>query len=44
MKNKSFPYFDQLSIVWGKDRAAGLHAEVPVDVVEELDREENVDQ
>ncbi|XP_047948979.1 uncharacterized protein At2g29880-like [Salvia hispanica] len=44
MKNKSFPYFDQLSIVWGKDRAAGLHAEVLVDVVEELDREENVDQ
>ncbi|XP_042019106.1 uncharacterized protein At2g29880-like [Salvia splendens] len=44
MKNKSFPYFDQLSIVWGKDRAAGLHAEVPLDVVEELDREENVDQ
>ena len=41
MKSKSFPDFDHLSFVWGKDRSVGLHAEAALDVVEDL--EENVD-
>ncbi|KAH6764233.1 hypothetical protein C2S51_015482 [Perilla frutescens var. frutescens] len=44
MKNKSFPYYDQLSLIWSKDRATGINAETPIDVVEDLEREENVNQ
>ncbi|KAG6433564.1 hypothetical protein SASPL_105178 [Salvia splendens] len=44
MRNKLFPYFDQLSFVWGKDRVVGPYAEVVVDMIEDLDGEQNVDQ
>ncbi|KAH6823450.1 hypothetical protein C2S53_014658 [Perilla frutescens var. hirtella] len=44
MKNKPFPYYDQLSLIWSKDRATGINAETPIDVVKDLEREENVNQ
>ncbi|XP_047945580.1 uncharacterized protein LOC125192149 [Salvia hispanica] len=44
MRNKPFPYYDQLSFVWGKDRAAGPNSEAVPDMVEDIDREQNVNQ
>lgn len=44
MKNKYFPHYDQLALVWGKDRASGVNAETPIDAVEDLDRETNLNQ
>ncbi|CAI9089246.1 OLC1v1023783C1 [Oldenlandia corymbosa var. corymbosa] len=44
MRNKSFVYYDELTIIWGQDRANGNNAEAPADMVEEIVREENVDQ
>ncbi|KAH6786760.1 hypothetical protein C2S52_006312 [Perilla frutescens var. hirtella] len=38
MKHESFPYYDQLALVWGKDRANGMYAEAPRDVIEDLER------
>ncbi|KAA8519424.1 hypothetical protein F0562_013701 [Nyssa sinensis] len=36
-KNKSFPMYEKLGCIFGKDRANGKAAEALVDVVEELD-------
>ncbi|KAL6501113.1 hypothetical protein OROHE_025310 [Orobanche hederae] len=44
MRNKSFPHYDQLALVWGKDRATGLNAETPIDVIENLEKDQNIDQ
>ncbi|KAH6806086.1 hypothetical protein C2S51_030917 [Perilla frutescens var. frutescens] len=44
MKHKSFLYYDQLALVWGKDRANGMYAEAPRDVIENLEREDNLNQ
>ncbi|KAL5574094.1 hypothetical protein UlMin_023691 [Ulmus minor] len=35
-KIKSFPYYEELSMIFGKDRAIGQHIETPVDVEEQL--------
>ncbi|XP_057770903.1 uncharacterized protein At2g29880-like [Salvia miltiorrhiza] len=43
MRNKPFPYYDQLALVWGKDRANGINAEAPIDVIEDLERDQNMD-
>ncbi|KAK1566721.1 hypothetical protein Q3G72_003358 [Acer saccharum] len=39
-KLKSFPYYYELSMIFGKDRATGQHAETPADVEEQLQNEE----
>ncbi|KAK3228463.1 hypothetical protein Dsin_000344 [Dipteronia sinensis] len=38
-KLKSFPYYDELSMIFGKDRATGQHAETPADVEKQLQNE-----
>ncbi|KAA8519285.1 hypothetical protein F0562_013541 [Nyssa sinensis] len=38
-KNKSLPHFEELLIIFGKDRATGRNAQTVADVVEELDKE-----
>ena len=38
-KLKSFPYYDELSMIFGKDRATGQHVETPTDVEEQLQNE-----
>ena len=40
-RNKMFPYFDRLMVIFGKDRATGKNVEAPADVVEDLDKEEH---
>ena len=44
MRNKHFPYFDQLSLIQGKDKAVGLNVEAPLDIDDDLDKDQNVDQ
>lgn len=39
-KGKPFPYYKELCIVFGKHGATGKDAKTPVDVIEELDKEE----
>ncbi|TXG57649.1 hypothetical protein EZV62_015478 [Acer yangbiense] len=38
-KLKSFPYYDELSMIFGKDRATGQHAKTSTDVEEQLQNE-----
>ncbi|KAA8549757.1 hypothetical protein F0562_001225 [Nyssa sinensis] len=38
-KNKSLPHFEELLIIFGKDRATGKNAQTAANVVEELDKE-----
>ncbi|KAK2648459.1 hypothetical protein Ddye_015948 [Dipteronia dyeriana] len=38
-KLNSFPYYDDLSMFFGKDRATGQHAETPADVEEQIQNE-----
>ena len=38
LRNKSFPYLDQLAIVFGRDRAIGEAAETPADAVEHMEQ------
>ncbi|XP_017980960.1 PREDICTED: uncharacterized protein At2g29880-like [Theobroma cacao] len=40
LRNKPFPHFDQLAIIFGKDRATGEGTESPTDVVENIKTEE----
>lgn len=40
-KTKSFPYYEELCMVFGKDRATGRNAETAADVVEDLDKGED---
>ncbi|XP_020086564.1 uncharacterized protein LOC109708977 isoform X2 [Ananas comosus] len=40
LRGKSFPYFEELSIVFGKDRATGIAAESPADAVANIEGEE----
>ena len=40
--NKRFPHFDELALVFGKDRASGDRAQHAIDAIEELaSRQEN---
>ncbi|XP_074556981.1 uncharacterized protein At2g29880-like [Curcuma longa] len=43
---KSLPYYEELSIILGGDRASGKDAQVPADIVEELEKvaDENDDE
>ena len=38
-KNKWFPLYEDLCIVYGKDHATGRHAQTPVDICEELEND-----
>ena len=38
-KDKPFPYYRELCIIFGKDRATGANAKIAADAVEELERE-----
>ncbi|XP_017982412.1 PREDICTED: uncharacterized protein At2g29880-like [Theobroma cacao] len=40
LRNKPFPHFDQLAIIFGKDRATGEEAELPTDAMENIEIEE----
>ena len=39
-KSKSFPFYDDLYMVFDKDSTTGKNTESPADVVEKLDNEE----
>ncbi|XP_031248884.1 uncharacterized protein LOC116106673 [Pistacia vera] len=39
LRNKPFPHYDTLAIVFGRDRASGARAKNPADAVEDLDSE-----
>ncbi|WOK93464.1 hypothetical protein Cni_G02162 [Canna indica] len=41
LKNKPFPYYEKLSVIFGKDRATGVNVQTPVDVIERLDEEDD---
>ena len=41
-RNKSFPHFDELTIIFGKDSATGKVAETPANVVENIQVKEAV--
>ena len=43
-KDKSFQYYREFCIIFGKDRATGVHAESAADAVEELNMEEATDR
>nr|GMC66753.1 Myb_DNA-bind_3 domain-containing protein [Ipomoea batatas] len=44
LRNKPFPYLDELITVWGNDHVSGASAKTPADAMEELDqRGDNVD-
>ncbi|MBA0716433.1 hypothetical protein Golax_015261, partial [Gossypium laxum] len=38
-KNRNFPYYDQLIAINAKDRATGKDAQIPVDIIKEIDVE-----
>ena len=40
-RNKSFPIYDRLVNIFGKDRAIGKEAETPAEMVENMDQEHN---
>ena len=40
MRNKSFPYYDEFALIFGKDRATGERAHITTNVVKKLDVEE----
>ncbi|XP_017982352.1 PREDICTED: uncharacterized protein At2g29880-like [Theobroma cacao] len=40
LRNNPFPHFDQLAIIFGKDRAIGEGAKSPADAVENIETEE----
>ncbi|XP_016692574.1 uncharacterized protein At2g29880 isoform X3 [Gossypium hirsutum] len=39
-KHHSFPYYDQLTVIYAKDRATGKDAQTATDVIEEIDVED----
>ncbi|MBA0749383.1 hypothetical protein Gogos_003324, partial [Gossypium gossypioides] len=36
-RHRSFPYYDQLTSIYAKDRAIGKNAQIAADIVEEMD-------
>ncbi|KAH6758862.1 hypothetical protein C2S51_019097 [Perilla frutescens var. frutescens] len=40
-KNKPFPFYDDLLVIFGRDRATGIYAEGPGDMMEEIQKEKN---
>ncbi|KAK5812496.1 hypothetical protein PVK06_027927 [Gossypium arboreum] len=39
-KHRSFPYYDQLTAIYAKDRATGKNAQTAADIIEEIDAED----
>ncbi|KHG16561.1 Uncharacterized protein F383_21688 [Gossypium arboreum] len=39
-KHRSFPYYDQLTAIYAKDRAIGKNAQTAADIIEEIDVED----
>ncbi|KAG8498679.1 hypothetical protein CXB51_005065 [Gossypium anomalum] len=39
-KHRSFPYYDQLTTIYAKDRATGKDAQTAADIIEEIDAED----
>ncbi|MBA0628338.1 hypothetical protein Godav_023087, partial [Gossypium davidsonii] len=39
-RHHSFPYYDQLTSIYAKDRATGKDAQIATDIVEEIDAED----
>ncbi|XP_016692495.1 uncharacterized protein At2g29880-like isoform X1 [Gossypium hirsutum] len=39
-KHRSFPYYDQLTVIYAKDRATGKDAQTAVDIIEEINVED----
>ncbi|MBA0754601.1 hypothetical protein Gogos_019984 [Gossypium gossypioides] len=39
-KHRSFPYYDQLTAIYAKDRATGKDAQITTDIIEEIDVED----
>ncbi|KAK5838652.1 hypothetical protein PVK06_007386 [Gossypium arboreum] len=39
-KHRSFPYYDQLTAIYAKDRATGKDAQTAADIIEEIDAED----
>ncbi|MFQ6635184.1 hypothetical protein Gotur_010587, partial [Gossypium turneri] len=39
-KHRSFPYYDQLTAIYAKDRATGKDAQIAADIIEEIDVED----
>ncbi|XP_040963019.1 uncharacterized protein At2g29880-like [Gossypium hirsutum] len=39
-KHRSFPYYDQLTVIYAKDRATGKDAQTTADIIEEIDIED----
>ncbi|MBA0779627.1 hypothetical protein Gotri_003867 [Gossypium trilobum] len=39
-RHHSFPYYDQLTSIYAKDRATGKDAQIAADIVEEIDAED----
>ncbi|KAH1121133.1 hypothetical protein J1N35_004293 [Gossypium stocksii] len=39
-KHRSFPYYDQLTAIYAKDRATGKDAQTAADIIEEIDTED----
>ncbi|MBA0677597.1 hypothetical protein Goari_018996, partial [Gossypium aridum] len=39
-KHRSFPYYDQLTVIYAKDRATGKDAQTAADIIEEINVEE----
>ncbi|KAF7801913.1 Myb/SANT-like domain containing protein [Senna tora] len=42
LRNKEFPHFDDLTSIFGNDRATGVGAKPPADAVEEIEKEETL--
>ncbi|MBA0764842.1 hypothetical protein Gotri_014126, partial [Gossypium trilobum] len=40
-QTRTLPYFEDLSMIYGKDRVTGKNAQTPVDIIENLEGEEN---
>ncbi|MBA0779997.1 hypothetical protein Gotri_004150, partial [Gossypium trilobum] len=39
-RHRSFPYYDQLTTIYAKDRATGKDAQIVVDIIEKIDAED----
>ncbi|KAH6811107.1 hypothetical protein C2S51_024869 [Perilla frutescens var. frutescens] len=42
-KNKPFPFYDDLLVIFGRDRATRIYAEGPADMMDEIQKEKNAD-
>ncbi|MBA0870819.1 hypothetical protein Goshw_017565, partial [Gossypium schwendimanii] len=39
-RHHSFPYYDQLTVIYDKDRATGKYAQITIDIIKEIDVED----